>query len=262
MELKRLNRQDLRRLAQKGLVTTKDLSEIFDVSRLRARDLAYYLKVRGFLTHVARGLYACVPLDVDSKGFTPDSFLVVRKALDKDYAFSHLSALALLGFEQTVRKTIHVTAPGVRARRRKIGSIPVHVHSTRKVGWKDATTTVRRAGESLRVTTPERTLVDLASLPNSMQDYETDVEAFLSLLPRTNPEKLRHEILVNPSVTVRARCGHLIAAVEPKDPQWGETLSEIQESVKRMSPIYFASRPHTPSNRFDHRFRVIYPERS
>jgi predicted transcriptional regulator of viral defense system len=262
MELKRVNRQDLRRLAQKGVVTTKDLSEIFDVSPLRARDLAYYLKVRGFLTHVARGLYACVPLDVDPNGFTPDSFLVVRKVLDQDCAFSHFSALALLGFEQTVRKTIHVTAPGVRARRRRIGSIPVHVHSTRRVGWKDATTTVRRAGESLRVTTPERTLVDMASLPNSMQDYETDVEAFMSLLPRADPEKLRHEILVSPSVTVRARCGHLIGVVESRDSQWSETLSAIQESVKSMSPIYFATKPHSPNNTFDRGFRVIYPGRT
>ncbi|MCL4324468.1 MAG: hypothetical protein M1144_03275 [Candidatus Thermoplasmatota archaeon] len=261
MELKRVNRQDLRRLAQKGVVTTRDLSELFDLPPVRARDLAYYLKVRGFLVHVQKGLYACAPLDVDPKRFVPDPYLVVRKALGESYAFSHLSALALLGFEQTVRRTIHVSAPGVRSRRRKLGVLTVHVHSARKDGWLEATTTMRRGGESLRVTTPERTLVDLASLPNSMQGYEEALEAYRSLFPRAEPEKLRQELLANPSGTVRARAGHLLGAIMPGASVPDDLLTEIQDSVKKMSPIYLATKPGNPSNRFDRRFSVVYPGR-
>ena len=259
MELNRLTRRDLLHLAQKAVTTTADLSEMFHLPRQRAAKLAYDLRARGYLVEVKKGLYASVPLDIDPKGFSPDPFLVVHKALGNDHAFSHFSALALLGFEQTVRKTIHVTGPEVRARRRSIGSLAVHVHSTRKAGWKDATTTVRRAGESLRVTTPERTLVDLASLPNSMQDYEEDLEAYQSLLPRADPKRLLNEILTSPNVTTRARSGHLLAAVGSGASVSEDTLMAIQESMKKMSPIYFATRPRTPSNRLDSRFRVIYP---
>ena len=232
---------------------------MYHLSRPRAAKLAYDLRARGFLVEVKKGLYASVPLDIDPKGFRPDPFLTVHKALGKNYAFSHLSALALLGFEQTVRKTIHVTAPGVRARRRKIGDLMVHVHSAKKVGWDDATTTVRRGGVSLRVTTPGRTLVDLAALPNSMQDYEGDLEAYRSLLPKTDPKSLRSAILSNPSITTRARLGHLLAAVTPGVFVSEDTLTAIQDSVKKASPIYFATKPRTASNRYDSRFRVIYP---
>lgn len=261
MELNRLTRRDLQHLAQESVTTTGDLSEMFHLSRQRAAKLAYDLRTRGFLVEVKKGLYASVPLDIDPKGFTPDPFLVVQKAMGEGYAFSHLSALALLGFEQAVRKIIHVTKPGVRARRRRIGHLTVHVHSTRKEGWESATTRVPRGGGSLRVTTPERTLLDLTALPNSAQDYEEVLEAYRSLLPRTDIEKLLGLVIKNPSVTTRARMGHLLSVMEAETSVSDKVLSAIQESVKRASPIYFATRPHSPSNKFDRRFKVIYPGR-
>lgn len=262
MEQNRLTRQDLQELARKPVTTTAELAQMFELSHGNAAKLAYDLRRRGFLVLVSKGLYASVPLDVDPNGFRPDPFFVVQKVMGQNFAFSHFSALTLLGFEQTIRKTIHVTIPGVRSRRRKVGEIVVHVHHSGKRDWDSSTTVSRRGGELLRVTTPERTMIDLASLPNSLQDYEEDLEAFRDLLPRADPKKMRLMILGNPRVTALARTGHLLSIVDQENGRFSKTLLDIQESVSRMSPIYFATKPYDIRNRLDTRFKVIYPGRA
>lgn len=105
-------------------------------------------------------------------------------------------------------------------------------------------------------------MIDLASLPNSLQDYEEDLEAFRALLPRADPKKMRLMILGNPRVTALARTGHLLSIVDQENGRFSKTLLDIQESVSRMSPIYFATKPYDIRNRLDTRFKVIYPGRA
>jgi predicted transcriptional regulator of viral defense system len=259
MEYRKVTRGDLRRLARGRVFTTEELAETFHRSLPQAAKMAFDLRKRGLLTKVQRGVYASVPLDADPKSFRPDPFLTSRRALGESYAFSHQSALVLYGAEQTVRKTVHMSAPGVRPRSRAVGGLLVHVHGAPRDSWKNATTTVRRGGVSLRVTTPERTLVDLAALPNSQQDYEEDLIAFRSLMPKVDPRRLLREVRGAPNGSTRARVGHLLEASGAGTSLPSELLRAIQESVSGASPSYFATRPRDPSNRFDARFKLVYP---
>lgn len=259
MERKRVTREDLLGLGRARVVTTGDLAKMFGATPSRAAKLAFDLRKRGLLSQVKRGVYASVPLDVDPKGFRPDPFMAVHKALGEGYTFSHLSALTLLGGEQSERKTVHVTAPGVRSRRRHLGRLVVHIHSAPKGALNGVTTRVRRGPESLLVTSPEQTLVDLASVPNQMQDYESDLDAFRALLPRTDPEKLLQVVRTTKGVSTLARVGHLLRATGGGSPQWTKVLQSIEATLAHASPSYFATRPHNPANRFDSQFKLVYP---
>ena len=262
MEQRKVNREVLRRLARARVVTTQDLAHLLDTSTTSAKKVAFRLRKRGLLKAVKRGEYASVPLDVDPTGFTPDPYLVVHKALGDRYAFSHYSALALLGAEQQVRRGIHVEAPGARSRRRALGNIPVHIHWSPAGGWDAATTRVRRAGVPLRVTIPARSLVDLASLSGPDQDYEAVLEAFRALLPRVVPGEFVRASLWGKSEAGRARFGHYLNRVAeelhvPKN--FGPTLADLKRSLSRAGPSYVGTRPNATGNRFDPEFKVVYP---
>lgn len=259
MERHKLDRSDLQLLARGQVLTTEELAKVLRTSRDRAAKLAFDLKRRGFLTSVRRGLYASVPLDADPQRFQPDPFLAVSRALGDYYAFSHFSALALLGGESTVRKTVDVTGPNARARNKALGGFRVHVHHMSPRVWNHSTKQLRRAGKTLRVTTPERTLIDLAALPNSQQDYEAEVQAFQTLLPRADLSKLLDEVLSLTSKTTRARVGHLLLASSKGNREVSHVLNSIQESLRSTSTSYLGTRPNDPSNRFDSRFGIVYP---
>lgn len=262
MERRRVNREALLRVARGRVLTTRDLARVLGVHPKNGAKAAFDLKARGFLKTVQRGLYAAVPLDIEPKGFQPDPLLTVHRALGERYAFSHYSALALLGAEQHVRRGVHVEAPGVRPRRRTVGTIPLHVHALSARAWKGATTRVRRGGTTLLVTTPARTLVDLAALPEPEQDYEEVLEAFKSLLPRVDPVDLSGAARGVSNMAALARLGHFLSRTVGEPPMFRgfePLLSDLEQAVAHSSPKYLGTRPRAPSNRYDRRFKVVYP---
>ncbi len=259
MERMRLDRQALLRLARGRVLTTAELARTLGLSPRGAAKAAFDLRRRGFLVAVKRGVYASVPLEVEPSGFHPDPLLAVHKAMGRRYAFSHWSAVQLLGGEQTVHRTVHVEAPGVRARRRKLGDLEVHEHPVPAHAWGRSTSRVRRGGASLLVTTPERTLVDLASLPGPAQDYDETLEAFRSLLPKVDPPRLTAMVRLTEGCAARARMGHYLARVTGETPEFTSVLSALERSSTRASPTYLGTRARAPSNRFDRRFKVVYP---
>ncbi len=259
MERHKVTRQELLSLARAQVVTTGDLAKIFGATPSHAAKLAFDLRKKGLLKLAKRGVYASVPLDVDPRGFRPDPFLAAHKALGEGYTFSHQSALSLLGGELSERKTVHVSTPNARSRRLNLGDLHVHVHSVPSGALDHATTRVRRGNEILRVTSAEKTLVDLASLPNPMQDYEADLDAFRALLPKSDPKKLLQVVQATKGVAPLARVGHLLQVTGGGSPQWTEVLQWIENALAHASPAYFATRPHDPSNRFDPEFKLVYP---
>lgn len=259
MDKRKVSREDLRLLGRRKVLSTADLAQILGVEHDRAVQWARTLKTRGFLKSLARGLYATVPLEVDPRRFVADPYLAVDRAMAGEHAFSHWSALALLGAEHQVREVLHVVCPGSRSRSMRVGTVRVRVHSTSNEDWPRGTRMVKRVGEPLRVTTPERTALDLASLPNSQVEYgelstaiadlrhKVDARAVLAELEharrRTGPARLLHLLIRSP--------GHSLFS-----------SSEIERLVKRYSlrgPGYMGTRPRNPSNRLDARWNVIYP---
>lgn len=245
-------------LAKERVVTTQELARRLATSPRHAARVARNLRERGLLKTVQRGVYAVVPLEVDPARFHPDPFLAVHAALGDEYAFSHFSALQLHGAEHHAHKTVHVSRPGARSRRLRVGDMPVHVHGVSDKRWDVAVRTVRRGRVTLLVTTPERTLVDLVALPPAKQDYDEVVQAFADLEPRLNMKDLVRETLVWGNTTTLARMGHLLkhhAANDGADPFDGK----VGDFVTLRSPFYFGTRPKNPANKFDPAFNIVYP---
>jgi len=256
---RRVTRQDLLRLARARVITTEELGGLFSVSSSRAARIAFDLKRRGLLTKVKRGVYASVPLDTDPDRFRPDPFVAVQKALGEGYAFSHFSALSLLGGERTVRRNLQVVAPGVRPRNRRVGEVTVHIRRIPKGVWDSDTSDVRRGGVSLRVTRPERTLIDLAALPAAQQDYEEELAGYRYLLPRSDPAALAKEVRGVHQLKTLARVGHLIKASGHARGELATLVSELRARVANTSPSYFGTAPRSTGNRFDSEFKLVYP---
>jgi predicted transcriptional regulator of viral defense system len=137
-------------------------------SRARAVEQAKYYAEVGRLRRLARGLYAVTPIGTDPRTFQPDPYLVAA-ALRPDAILSHHSALDLLGHAHSVfhqfpyftahpRRTLHIDgmewpavphpAPLVRKRRTGFGVVELD-----------------RRGRTLRLTGPERSLVDGFAAP-------------------------------------------------------------------------------------------------
>ena len=101
-----------------------------------------------------------------------------------DAVVSHESALALLGLSDVIADQVHLTVP--RARRRLVSQPGVVVHTTTRT-ITDADVVVRRG---VRVTGPERTIVDVAEVGVAPDQV---VSAIQSALDRTltTPSRLR-----------------------------------------------------------------------
>lgn len=156
----------------------------------------YYIR-RGRLKRLANRVYATVPVGVAPESYEPDAFLTAA-AIRSDAVFAYHSALDLLGQGHSVwwactvctarqrspvalgRTTIKFLShpPAARPRAKARSSQP-----EAGVPW---TTEVSRGGKTLRVTTPERTLVDgfrELSLVGGLDELVESMDGFATLKP-------------------------------------------------------------------------------
>jgi predicted transcriptional regulator of viral defense system len=164
----------------------------------------YYLQ-QGRLKRLANGVYATVPVSAVPESYEPDAFLAAA-AIRLDAVFAYHSALDLLGQGHSVWWTCTVCT-GRRRSPVEIGRTTIkflsHPQAARprakgrssgegaKIPW---TTEVSRGGRTLRVTTPERTLVDglrELSLVGGLDELVESMDGFATLSPDALKEILR-----------------------------------------------------------------------
>ena len=122
-----------------------------------------YAAARNKLKKLTRGVYASVPPGVDAAKFQPDRFLVAV-AMRPDAVFSHHSALELLGAAHSEWR--HCTAYSARRSQSfDLGGLELRFlsHPQSLVRYRALDRGIRsvhRLDRELRVTGPERTLID------------------------------------------------------------------------------------------------------
>lgn len=141
----------------------KEFARALELPAKTAFERVKYHQGRGSLIKLERGLYAAVPQGVAPGEFIPDRYLVALAARP-DCIFSHHAALELLGAAHsdwsvctlfTGRRRAELELKGAEIR------FLAHPSVLLRKGLEDiATRKVERLGRLLRVTSPERTLVD------------------------------------------------------------------------------------------------------
>lgn len=139
-----------------------------------------YHVAAGRLRPVARGVYARVPPGADPKTFRPDPFLVAA-ALRPDAVFSHHAALTLLGAAHSEWRVVTLYTvsrrPPLRLDGTRVEFLGHAAPLVRAGKTQLGVRSVDRSGQSLRVTGPERTLLDGFRRPDLMGGVEELVES-------------------------------------------------------------------------------------
>jgi predicted transcriptional regulator of viral defense system len=143
-------------------------------SRTKEALLAYYRKTGGVVS-VRRGLYAVIPPGANPVSYSVDPFLVTAK-LTKDAVLSYHTALEFHGHAYSVQEHFIYTAL------RPLSPLTFRTHVFRGVRLPESLRRVNkenfgvarmdRSGMEVRVTSLERTLVDVLSRPGLSGGWE------------------------------------------------------------------------------------------
>lgn len=131
-----------------------------------------------------RGLYAVVPAGMEAERFWPDRFLAAA-ALANDAVLAYHSALEVVGFAHSVyRDVYYLTTRRRKAVRLSDGRLrallpPSALRDARSEDF--GVETRERLGVKIRVTGPERTLVDCFAAPRYAGGLEEVMESAASI---------------------------------------------------------------------------------
>ena len=227
------------------------------LSRAAAR--ARYHLGTGRLRRVARGVYAVLPPGARARSFQPDPYLVAA-ALRTDAILSHHAALDLLGAAQSVFSRFTYLTSSPRRVVRLDGTEwvalahPTALVKARKLEF--GVTTLDRQGVTLKVTGPERTLVDGFAGFRWVGGLEEHVESAASLRDLDLDQVARYLRLLNEHVLYGALGWFLESHLEVAH-NTTEYLNRFARHVPRQ-PSYLGRRVR--GAKLEKRWNVLVPE--
>lgn len=170
--------------------------------------LAYYVRT-GRLLRVRRGLYAVVPRGVDVATFSPDPYLVATR-LAPDAVVAYHAALQYRGRTYSIWNRFHVVTRTKVTAFTFRGSTFLPVRPpTRTGGGTDGIVEKSHAGGTVRVTTFERTLVDLVDAPDVGGGWE-EVWRSLEMVDYFHLDAVVREALARDTAITAARVGFFL----------------------------------------------------
>ncbi len=173
--------------------------------------LAYYQKT-GRIVRVRHGLYAVIPPETDANSYLVDPFLVAAK-LTKDAVLSHHTALELHGRAYSVQEYFTYSAS------RPLSPLAFRAHVFRGASFPQAlrrageesfgVSTTERAGMELRVTSLERTMVDVLDRPDLSGSWE-EIWQSLEIVEFFDLDKIVQYAFLLGNVTTGAKVGFFL----------------------------------------------------
>ncbi len=244
----------LREFHAHGCFTLEEAEAVLGADR--AREHVRYLRTRGYIETVRRGLFAFVP---GTTGVMPDRYLLATKAYASAY-LSHHSALEVLGVAQTVFvDRLYVTVPTRVAPFAHDGTRVQPVVTGRRV--EGFLTTVKRGGQDLRVSGRELTLVQCLDRPEhagGLEELMRSVEGFSGL------DWDRLEALLAPGegpyakATLNAKVGFTVERFSDRWHPPGDLLERLSERTGK--GVTYLGIERGGGGRWSPRWRVIVPQ--
>ena len=232
--------------AEHPTFSTEEAAEFLRVhatgNALTRRRLLTYHHARGHVVNVRRGLYAYVPVGADAERYPVDPYLVASR-MTSDAVLGYHTALELHGHAQSIheRFTYLTARKFVRVldfRGATFHAVQQPASLRRQHAEMTGVVTLDRRGASVRVTTPERTLVDMLDRLDLSGGHEEVWQSFGGFRWIDARAVADYAVLLGNATTV-ARVGFFLE-------QHREVLDVDDASLARLR----AARPKQPS-RFD-----------
>lgn len=234
--------------------------EASDAQGRRAEFLLRHHSAAGRIVRVRRGLYATVPAGTDPGAVVVDPFLLAT-ALQRDAVVAYHAALQFRGRTYSAWHRFHyVTSHRVRpVHFRGSDFVPVPPPRMRPGEWNSARGFVeeRHGGGVVRVTTYERTLVDLLTSPDLGGGWE-EVFRSLEMVEFFDLDAVVAYTLALGSSTVTARVGFFLEQHRESLMVEGFHLDGLRRHVPKQ-PLYFD--PRRESGKLVKEWNLIVPER-
>jgi predicted transcriptional regulator of viral defense system len=222
------------------------------------QQLSYHHKA-GNLIHVRKMLYALKPVSIDEEDFWIDPYLIAGKAAS-DAILSHHSALELHNlayttFEELTFLTSHRIKPFTYQNQRfRAVSFPQSLVIQNQMN--NNVESMKRQGIDIKVTTLERTMVDILDRPDLAGGWE-EVWRSLDHVILFNPAKLiEYTLLLNNATTV-AKVGFFL--------EQRSILLQIDSSyIEQLLPHipkqkHYLSRSQRIKGKYIEKWRLIVP---
>ncbi len=134
-----------------------------DIPRKSAKDMAYALKEKGWLEHIAHGEYLILPLAAGENAVYTEHEFVIASALVEPMYVGYWSALNHHGLTEQLSRTVYLATTD-RAQERKIHRVtyrPVTVTAQKFFGYQPTAV----GSNQVNISSIEKTLVDCADHP-------------------------------------------------------------------------------------------------
>jgi predicted transcriptional regulator of viral defense system len=228
-------------LLARPFITTADALIAYRGDRRAAARALDWLRRRGQIRQVRRGLYIPVPFETSRGGFTWDPYLVAS-GIRKEYAIAFHSAFVVHGVAQNPEESrVHIatTTRFAPFSFQGVSFVPYGIPA--KVLQRASTSTVRE-GEPLSVTRPEWTIAmccRLVSRGGGFEEIYHSASGFRSIDPQDLLEAARAQRIAG----VLNRVGFVAASLQES---WRLDASEVRAFRKGASPspVAFDAEPH------------------
>jgi predicted transcriptional regulator of viral defense system len=194
-------------------VTLPEVQRRAEVSRAFARKIAHDLARKGWLQRIRRGRYLVNPPNRGPEGVPDLDPLRVAVRLVEPYYLGYATAAELQGLLSQAGSTYYVATPN-RVTRTATGPYRFQFVRTPRDRWFGTKELVRR-GERLRVSDPERTVVDAFDRPELVGGLAGAVSILAHAKPHLRWDRLDRYLRRIHNESLGRRVGYVAERVRP-----------------------------------------------
>ncbi|MFH1037522.1 MAG: type IV toxin-antitoxin system AbiEi family antitoxin [PVC group bacterium] len=236
---------------KKTIVTVADLDRLFNLAPENRKQVVFRLKKKKILSPIKRGIYAFSPLEAGPEGTGIDELLIPPIFFpEKMYYIGYSTMYNYYGFTEQLFQTVYVLNTTMRMERVICGLSYKFMKISEKRIYGLETITVKDT--AVKVSSKERTLIDLLYFNNPVGGIAGAVEIFIKIVKNQecDVKKLTEYASLFPNISVRKRIGLLLERIGISD----AILKPLEKSVEKTAISSLAGSRRGTLNR---KWRVI-----
>ena len=221
---------------KKTIVTIEDLDQLFKLSPEDRKQIVFRLKKKKILTPIKRGAYIFSPLEAGPEGTGVDELLIPPLFFpQKNYYVGYSTMFNYYDFTEQLFQTVYVLNTTMRMEKIICGLSYkfLRIPENRMYGLE----TIRVKDTDVKISSKERTLIDLLYFNKPVGGINSAVEIFTEIInnKKCNIKKLIEYAARFPNITTRKRIGLILDELGIDD----FTLRPLRKSVEKTAVSSF-----------------------